>query len=138
MVALNPMFDDSKKNKQGIGSGVRKKPITKEQGRKVRKDKKWDVKIPLTLEERRLLKRLGSKYKMTPTELCSDLVKRGLKSGIEFEEVNYLATGKVYPAKLEKEYKDLLFELTVEWDCSYRKAAHRILIGILELERGYL
>jgi len=136
MEPINPIFT-TKIDKPKIVTQkeiVRKKPITKTEGRKERVDKKKDVKIPFTPQERRLLKILAKKRGLEPTPYCSLLVKKGLEEYQDFPIRIYDPKGQPYPAKLERVYHDLLFEMKVKWDCSLKEAAYRILAFMLEEE----
>ncbi|MGG3641466.1 hypothetical protein ABES38_08810 [Bacillus gobiensis] len=136
MKPLNPIFE-SKLNKEMPShnkSNVRKKPITKAQGRKERYDKKKDVKIPFTANERRLIKVLAKREGLDPTPYCAYLVKKGLKEKHDFPEIFYNPKGKPYPAKLEGYYYDLLFDYKINWDCSLKESAYRIISFMLRLE----
>lgn len=136
MEPINPIF--TKKTSRSILETkkeiVRKKPITKMEGRKERSDKKKDVKIPFNPQERRLLKILAKKMGLDPTPYCSILVKKGLQEFKDFPIRPYDPKGQPYPAKLEKVYHDQLFEMKVRWDCSLKEAAYRILAFMLEEE----
>ncbi|MGE6756003.1 hypothetical protein ACQKFO_21615 [Rossellomorea sp. NPDC071047] len=130
-MALNPIFrkEISKKETEKIIG----KPKVSSQPRKQRSDKKYDVKIPLTPEEREAVRRMAMRSEEYPTNLCTELVKRGLQRGLPFPVVNYPSgSSKCYPAKLEKEYIDLINDWQIKWDCSRKQAAHRILIGMLK------
>ncbi|UQZ75246.1 hypothetical protein C2I17_12270 [Niallia circulans] len=61
MELLNPIFNSSNRPKEipSIKENVQKRSITKEEGRQTRSDKKKDVKIPLSEEERQMVKRVA-------------------------------------------------------------------------------
>ena len=61
MELLNLIFNSSNRPKEipSIKENVRKRSITKEEGRQTRSDKKKDVKIPLSEEERQMVKRVA-------------------------------------------------------------------------------
>ncbi len=114
---------------KSIPSNVRK-PV-----RKVRKDKKHDIQIPLTEEQRRLIKVLARNRRMTPTSFCSMLLKNALIRNHDYPEVQYPSSkSKTCHAKFEEDYFEMLFGYTVRWDCSLKKAAHRILLEMLRQE----
>lgn len=106
--------------------------------RKVRSDKKWDIKIPLTLEQRRIIKRLAQAEGMYPTNYCTYVVKKGLTRGLFFpaEEQCYPADSDLcYPVKLEERFLTQLDEWVIKYDYrSRRQAAYRILWGIIRAE----
>ncbi|MDX8367815.1 hypothetical protein [Cytobacillus sp. IB215665] len=134
MKPINPIFDQKTKRPQT--NNVRKKPITKVEGRKERIDKKKDVKIPFSQQERQLIKTLAKRKGMDPTNFCTALIKRGLKGNYPFSEIKYDPKGKPYPVKLERYFHDLLFDYTISWDCSLREAAYRIVSFMLMEESG--
>ncbi|HZH59660.1 MAG TPA: hypothetical protein VEY70_08805 [Metabacillus sp.] len=138
MDAINPMFlkpEKAKKNTLKQPIKARKKPITKAEGRKVRCDKKYPVKIMLTPEQRKTIRILAHRRGICPTHYCTELLQRGLLRDYDYPECSYPSSSKLcYPAKLEQEYRDLLFRYTFKWDCSLKKAAHRVFMGVLSLE----
>ncbi|MBU8732547.1 hypothetical protein KM915_21085 [Cytobacillus oceanisediminis] len=140
MKAINPLFNGKTQHKNpGIStSNVRKKPVTKQEGRKIRCDKKKDVKIPFSDSERILVKKLSKLRNMEPTPYCTYLLKKGLKGEYTFPTCSYEPKGKPYPAKLESHYHDLLFNYKVDWDCSLKESAYRIIRFMLNLERRAL
>ena len=105
--------------------------------RKKRSDAKNDVKIPFNEEERRKIKVLARKHNTSPTQYVSSLLKIGLMRGKAYPPVAYSATGKKsIHAKLSESDYEQLFACTVEWDCSYREAAYRIINQMLKHEIG--
>lgn len=105
--------------------------------RKKRSDAKNDVKIPFDTLERQRIKGLAKKYKTTPTQYVTSLLKLGLTRGKTFPHVSYSATNKKsIHAKLDDVDYGNLFECTVEWDCSNREAAYRIVSQMLKHEMG--
>ncbi|WP_110925928.1 hypothetical protein [Bacillus massiliglaciei] len=145
------LFNNKKvdiKTESIISPNVRK-PIVKDKTlakpRQTRSDKKHDIKINLTAEQRQLLKRVTKKMKdsalrnreeISPTFVCTHLLKKALlMKEIDFPEVPYpKSDSKKGRAKLDEKYYNLLFDYTVKWDYSYAKAAHRIFSFILEME----
>ncbi|WP_347552964.1 hypothetical protein ABFG93_22190 (plasmid) [Pseudalkalibacillus hwajinpoensis] len=136
MDSLNPMFQKKKatRPKPVRTTNVRKKPITKNEGRKVRRDKKHDIKIPLTLDQRKMIKALARQAGEYPTNYLSQKMKTELPRAEFFPEptVPYPSKSKLsYPVKLEQDYFKQLQDLSIEWDCSLRRAAYRIISAIL-------
>jgi hypothetical protein len=139
-MSLNPMFrrdlnqkETNNLKKQGQAPDV--PSLEPKPKRKTRSDKKYDVKIPLTLDQRRMIRLQAAKKEIYPTHLCTHLIKKGLERGIPFPEIPYPSSSdRSYPAKLESGFIDQLTEWTIEWDCSRKQAAHRILIGMLKAE----
>ncbi|MFC0274794.1 hypothetical protein ACFFIX_26135 [Metabacillus herbersteinensis] len=140
MEPLNPIFDNKpiKNNSFNQLPIVRKKPITKAEGRDERCDKRKDVKIPFNENERKLIKELAKKRGLEPTPYCTFLINKALKGSYHFPESPYDPKGKPYPAKLEKYFHDLLFDYKVQWDCSLKESAYRIISFMLVMERKEL
>lgn len=145
------LFNKKKVNNKAesiISPNVRnmpQKPKSPDNKRQTRSDKKHDIKINLTLTQRQLLKRITKKMQdtstknqdeITPTFVCTHLLKKALlMNKNDFPEVPYpKSDSKKGRAKLEEKYYNMLFEYTVQWDCSYAKAAHRIFVYVLEME----
>lgn len=136
MDSLNPMFQKKKPTRPYPirTTNVRKKPITKEEGRKVRKDKKHDIKIPLTLEQRKIIKALSHQAGEYPTNFLTQKMKLELPRAEFILEpvIPYPSNSKLsYPVKLEQTYFKQLQDLSIEWDCSLRRAAYRIISSLL-------
>lgn len=140
-MAINPLFrnDISKMEKKQLINPIETSQTANKTPRKKRSDKKYSVKIPLTIQQRQLVRKISARKDIYPTNLCSELVKKGLDRGIPFNEISYPSSSeKSFPAKIEKEYMDKLIEWTIKWDCSRKQAAHRILIAMLVAEgEGY-
>ncbi|GLI90648.1 hypothetical protein ACTHP5_20355 [Bacillus subtilis] len=144
MSSFNPMFRTKQpKNKvETKQANVRKTKteekttVRAEDNRKTRSDKKRDVKIPFSEDERQVIKRLSQKNSSTPTSYLGKLLSQALKMKIDYPEVEYNPKGKPYPAKLTSSDMDLLFEYKVMWDCSYKQAAYRIINCCLQYEKG--
>ncbi|MGM0877787.1 MAG: hypothetical protein ACQEWV_24370 [Bacillota bacterium] len=136
MKPLNPIFDNNvtKNNTFNLTPNVRKKPITKAEGRKERCDKRKDVKIPFNQSERKLIKELAKKRGLDPTPYCTFLLIKALKTNYHFPECSYDPKGQPYPAKLDQHFHDLLFNYKVEWDCSLKESAYRIVSFMLSIE----
>ncbi|PGT83286.1 hypothetical protein [Bacillus sp. AFS040349] len=132
-MTLNPIFRKDIP-KEMVNPNVRNNPVDKPK-RATRSDKKVHIKIPLTLEERQLVRKVAREKKMYPTHLCTYLIKRGLQLGTQFPAFDYPSNSdKSYPAKLDQLTTEKIDSLTIDWDCSRRQAAHRILITMLKAE----
>ncbi|MCK1995478.1 hypothetical protein MPH61_23430 [Peribacillus muralis] len=140
MKPLNPFFETKKVPSKTFtnSNNVRKKPITKSEGRKERCDKKKDVKIPFNTYERKLIKKLARLNGLDPTPYCTDLVIKALKSNYSFPDLPYDPKGQPYPVKLELFFHDKLFHYKIEWDCSLKEAAYRIISYMLNVEERKL
>lgn len=135
------MYDAIKrieKNNNELNKNVRKLGTKKGNSpRKTRSDKKTDIKIPLISEQRVRIRKYSMNSKMAATNYCSYLVKKGLDRAIPFPIpiVNYPSGSDLsFHVKLEESYIALLDDLCVEWDCSRKKAAYRILVTMLDAE----
>jgi flavin-dependent dehydrogenase len=127
MEFINPSFQEKNVSKD-IKRDVRKQGVSK---RKKRSDAKYDIRVYFTLEEKQRLKLLAIQGNMALTPFCSQLLKRELIRNNNYDVVEHQTSGKPVEIKLEKEFNDLLMDYCIEWDCSKRKAAHRILKSVL-------
>lgn len=119
---------------------VKSEPKTVKKTRKKRSDAKKDIKVPVSPNEKKLLKMMAFQKTGTPsiTQLSSSLVKEGLElSYIKFAPAAKYPQQKdfIHVRLSQADFKALL-ELSIEWNCSIRKAAHRILLTILQEEKG--
>ncbi|MGG3102051.1 hypothetical protein ABEP12_01985 [Bacillus velezensis] len=142
MNSFNPMFRRDNNNNKPVPKQVNVRKTTTEDkseranhNRKTRSDKKKDVKIPFSEDERQMIKRLSQKNSLTPTSYLGTLLSHALKMKIDYPKVKYNPKGKPYPAKLTSSDMDLLFEYTVMWDCSFKQAAYRIVNCCLQYEK---
>jgi hypothetical protein len=124
MEYLNPMLNQKKESKEAAEI----KP------RKTRIDKKYPVKIPLTLDQRIQLKRMAFASNTWPTPLTGELLKAYLIRSYDYPVVVYQTSKKYAEAKLEKEFYNILIQYSIEWDVSIKQAAHRIFTEILRVE----
>lgn len=132
------MFDKNlKKSVKNLDKlNVRKSPIKRQE----RSDKKTDIKIPLLKGQRMLIRRLAKMNEMFPTNYCTHLVKKGLIRKIPFPipQVPYPSSSPLtFHVRLEKQYLEILDQYCIEWDCSRREAAYRVLIGLINTEGEY-
>lgn len=132
MDSLNPMFQKKKATKPlpVRTTNVRKKPFRKYEERKVRCDKKHDIKIPLTLDQRKTIKALARQAGEYPTNYLSQVIKDELPCAEMVPEpsIPYPSASKLsYSVKLEQDYFKRIQDLSIEWDCSMRRAAYRII-----------
>lgn len=125
MSNLNPMF-----SKTIVLSTDRK--------RKKRMDSKTDVKVAVSLDQKKALRILGFCEKLSITQYASKLVKEGIsKEYIQFAtRTHYSKDYEFVHVKLEQPYYEELVRLSIDWNCSVRKAAHRVLINMLKEQRG--
>ncbi|PGM51145.1 hypothetical protein [Bacillus sp. AFS053548] len=102
-------------------------------------DKKKDIRILLKPEIKQLIKKLSFQYNTYPTILTTDILTEALYRNKEFDEVEYPIVSKhLVVTKLDKETFEILQGYCVEWDCSIRKAAHRVFVNSLRREGHFL
>ena len=130
---LNPMFlrNGEKKADKKVSQNVRKPAAV----RKKRSDAKKDIKVPMSIDGRKTLRSEAYKCNSTTTKIATEKVVKSLKKDCSYPEVIYLSSEKTVHVKLDQYFYELLQEKAIEWDCSVRKAAHRILS--FELSGGY-
>ncbi|WEG19187.1 hypothetical protein PQ478_21780 (plasmid) [Alkalihalophilus pseudofirmus] len=110
----------------------------KERKRKVRCDKKTDIKTPVTIEQKQKLMILARQEsiktgeRVSVTQMASRLVQKGLFEYESFPDCDYDPALKSVHVKLTPFYTDQLFNYELEWDVSKRVAAARILCFMLE------
>ncbi|MEH7451465.1 hypothetical protein [Gottfriedia acidiceleris] len=135
MDSFNPMFNEQKDH---LNKNEPTQPQQEKKVRKERSDKKKDIRILLKPEVKQLIKKLSFQYNTYPTILTTDIVTEALYRIKEFDEVEYPIESKhLVVAKLDKETFKILQGYCVEWDCSIRKAAHRVFVNSLRKE-GHL
>ncbi len=102
--------------------------------RKERSDKKKDVKVPLTEEQKRLVRWGAYKKEMTATSFSTMLVEQALtKPYIKgLPVIPYEDTYDYVHIKLKKTEYDEVVRLSILWNVSVRKGVHRILLSMLE------
>ncbi len=103
--------------------------ITNQQPRKIRSDKKKDVKIPVNEIQRQLIRSSAFQEGITTTQYMSKLITEHLRIDYinEIHAYDYKDTKKYIHAKLEQETHSKLVRLAIEWGVSQRAAATRIL-----------
>ncbi|HHB1907127.1 TPA: hypothetical protein ACOQ31_004801 [Bacillus cereus] len=119
MSAINPMFEPRKQSTT----------ITNQQPRKIRFDKKKDVKIPVNEIQRQLIRSSAFQEGITTTQYMSKLITEHLRIDYisEIHAYEYKDTKKYIHAKLVQETHSKLVQLAIEWGVSQRAAATRIL-----------
>ncbi|EOO23034.1 hypothetical protein ICM_06257 [Bacillus cereus BAG1X2-3] len=119
MSVINPMFEPQK---QSI-------TITNQQPRKIRSDKKKDVKIPVNEIQRQIIRTSAFQQGITTTQYMSKLISEHLRIDYisQIHAYEYKDTKKYIHAKLEQKTHSKLVQLAIEWGVSQRAAATRIL-----------
>ncbi|MCA1064512.1 hypothetical protein QTG56_23170 (plasmid) [Rossellomorea sp. AcN35-11] len=114
-----------------------KAPSINSKGRKVRSDKKHDIRIPVNENEKWWVRLLAGESVLSMTQFTTLLVEKGLTRNIEFPECSYVDSENIVHAKVDQmTYKELV-RLQADWDCSIRKAAHRVFKYMLILEMNH-
>lgn len=124
MKNINPMLN---------GSGRQLKPHKKH---KVRADKKVDIRVPITDEDREFVLWNSRVNKESMTAFCTNLVRRQIQTKREFNPHPYAQTDFIVHIKAEKELYEDIVDYSVQWSCSIREAAHRILTDSLFFIKG--
>lgn len=126
-----------KNSKKKNATTTQRTPNVEPVQRKKRSDAKVDVKIPFDDEERRKIKVLARKHHTTPTQYISNLLAVGLMRGKLYPSVSYSPKDKKpVHAKLTAIEHEKLFDCSVEWDCSIRESAYRIVKQMLKNDVG--
>lgn len=105
--------------------------------RKKRSDSKYDIKIPVTADEKQFVIRASIGRGESETKYCTKLLESALDRENIFEEVEYQNTDQTVHIKVNREVYDAISYYAAMWHCrSIRKSAHRIFMSSLRLERG--
>ena len=105
--------------------------------RKVRSDKKHDIKIPVTQEEKEFIIMASIGRGESETVYCTQLLQSALEQNSNFDEVRYVNHEQTVHVKLGQDFYGMVSYYAASWHCrSIRKAAHRIFMQSLRLERG--
>ena len=130
---LNPMFNPYHATPKTIKNLKEPKP------RKKRCDAKKDTKIPLSVEQKKFVRRISFTNRKDVTPFVSHLVIDGLnKEYIAYcteEEPYHSDSEENVHCKLPQTLYDDLHELAIEWNVSIRRACHRILFYMLQKEK---
>lgn len=119
------------KTKSSSNERQYKKSSTKH--RKVRSDKKKDIKVPLNEGQKRMIRWGAYKREMTATSFSTILVEEALTKpyikdipGLPYEDTH----DYVHIKLKEIEYEQVV-KLSIVWNVSVRKGVHRILLFML-------
>ncbi|WP_100374766.1 hypothetical protein [Bacillus sp. FJAT-45037] len=111
----------------------------KKKDRKVRSDKKVDIKTPITMEQKQKLMILARQesvkegVRVSITQMASRLVQEGLFTYESFPDCEYDPNCKSVHVKLTQFFSDQLFNFELEWDVAKRVAAARVLTYMLKV-----
>ncbi|MCM3715427.1 hypothetical protein M3202_15250 [Alkalihalobacillus oceani] len=138
MDKLNPIFNGTKVYRpKFIPENPNVRNSTKQ--RRIRSDKKTDIKVPLSHDLRKILNRQAREKNMYATHYASSLVEEGLRCFVTFPHETYISSEKCVHVKLADYYMDKIFIMKNEMDVSYKETAYRILVFMLlqkEIEHG--
>ncbi|WNF36383.1 hypothetical protein RJD24_18470 [Bacillaceae bacterium IKA-2] len=123
---INPMFNQKPKKQPP--------PPKVSKVRKVRSDKKHDIKIPISAYNKKLVLLFARRKDLSVTQYCTELVAEALGYNFDFEEVEYKHTDTTVHIKPDKELYNLIINKSVDWSCSIRRASHRVLHHALQME----
>jgi hypothetical protein len=140
----NLVFSSNKQVKRNPNqsSNVRKKVIQEENSSGKRSDKKHDIRVCVTPEQKKFIRHIKTRtafetnVDVSMTQISSALIKDGLKREYNFPEVPYVNHDLIVHVKLDVRDYNALLKYCSLWDCSARRAAHRILCGML-IHRGF-
>lgn len=128
---MNGFFSDIIEPKQHAAKATKHTAI-----RKVRSDKEFDIKFPVSTHVMKALKARADLYrepKMKPTQtlynsrLIQALLQNSQYASGEISSVPYSYTGSYFHVKLTKHYIEQVNTLAVGWGVSKRKAVHRLI-----------
>lgn len=121
---INPMLNEKKERK-------------KKTPRKVRSDKKADIRIPISESDYNFVLYHSRSKRMSMTAFCTDIVRSQLQRSTDIHEHPYVITDRMVHIKPEKDLYDAIVRLSVQWgSSSIREAAHRILTDSIFYIRG--
>ena len=119
---INPILSSTKKSSSSLPSAPRK----------VNKNKKHDIRIPVSEELESVLRREAIKYtEGSKTKISTQLFLFGLKYLHHYPAIKYEDGPIIVHVKVEQEVYEELGEYAAEWRLSMRQAAHRIFMEAL-------
>lgn len=114
---LNPILSPQKKSSSSLPS----------EPRKINKNKKHDIKIPVSEPLESVIRREANKnWGGSKTVVSTELFLFGLEHLHVYPEVNYQDVPFTVHVKIEHDIYEKLGGHASEWRCSMRQAAHRI------------
>ena len=102
--------------------------------RKVRSDKKHDIKIPISAYNKKIILLFARRKDLSVTQYCSEIVAEALGYNFDFDNVEYKHTDTTVHVKPDKLIYNLIIDKSVDWSCSVRRATHRVLHHALQME----
>ena len=121
-----------------IFGGKRKVPVPveppspkEEKPRKIRSDKKHNIKYPLSAEDKRQLGHLALEHEMKLTAFSNMIIENELKATHEYQEFEYDEKGVLVNACLTKSDFLEIQKLAIDGNVSYREVAFRLVKNYL-------
>ncbi|MCY9665852.1 hypothetical protein M5X11_12895 [Paenibacillus alginolyticus] len=99
--------------------------------KKSRSDKKQDIRICVTPNQKALIRLMAKELKSTPTKYATNMLLAALSNCASLPEYQYSNTKLFVHVKLKQQDYQKLFELAVVHDVSEREAATRLVMHIL-------
>lgn len=104
--------------------------------RKQRSDKKHDIKIVVSKSDKQKVMYNSRLQGLSEKKYCTALVKQALNLNCDFDDREYPDSKLTVHINPDKELYTEIVNKSVDWQCSIRKAAHRIFTEALRLETG--
>ena len=102
--------------------------------RKVRSDKKHDIKIPISAYNKKIILLFARRKDLSVTQYCTEIVAESLGYNFDFDNVEYKHTDTTVHIKPDKLIYNLIIDKSVDWSCSIRRATHRVLHHAVQME----
>lgn len=117
-----------------VSAGKKKTPLTQtSQLRKTNKNKKHDIKIPVSEKLDSIIRREAVRsWNGSKTTICTDIFLFGLQRLYVYPEVKYADGPITVHVKVEHDVYVKLGEYAAAWRCSMRQAAHRIFMEAIK------
>ncbi|WP_332698655.1 hypothetical protein [Halalkalibacter lacteus] len=124
MAYLNPMLNEQRR--------PRKTKID----RKQRSDKKVDIRVPISDDDREFVLWSARTKRQSMTQFCTEILRTQIKNNKEFHEHPYIKSEFIVHVKADEELYRHIVSFSIEWSCSIREATHRLLTDSIFFIRG--
>lgn len=117
-----------------------KKIATSSSNRKIRSDKKHDIRIPIvTADLYKIIRSQSRERGVTMTVFTTQLIEKAINQSSQFDEIPYTDNELIVHAKVDRRIYLLLGNYADEWGHgSVRRASHRIFYNMLRREFGMI
>ena len=95
------------------------------------KNKKHNIKFPLTKEDEKTLKYKALEHNLSVTVFSNIIIKNELSKSHKYENYEYDVKGKLMNVCLDEEEFGQIKRLSIEWNISLRRVVHRIIKGYI-------